>query len=71
MLLNIRNLRHNSDLATTDIELSGIEFQSQSRSTWAGRYKRRTFGRSTDISTTAYTTTTEGTLGLIEEETRE
>lgn len=71
MLLNIRGLKQDSDLATSDIELSGIEFQSQSKSTWAGRFKRRDFGRSTDITTAGFTTTTEGTLGLIEEETRE
>lgn len=74
MLLNIRGLKHQSEYATSDMEMSVIEFQAQSRSSWGGfsRFKRRRNGEVTHITTLgANTTSAEGTLGIIEEESRD
>ena len=72
MLLNIRGLRHETEFSTTDIEMSGIEFQAHNKTTWGTGYKRKGIGGSTSITTAGATTlTTEGTMGIIEEEPRE
>lgn len=73
MLLNIRGLRHDTEFSTTDIEMSGIEFQAHHRSTWGTGYKRKGIGGATSITTAGHTATTmtaEGTMGVIEEEPR-